>query len=306
MYLFLILVAKLAPLFLMIFLGFFAGRFLEVKKETIANILVYIVVPIVIFTGVLNTKLSLGNLSIPLLFFSLDTFMCLSILYLSKFVWKDATKNVMAFISGTGNMGYFGIPLGLALFGNNILGLVALASLGNNLFQSSVGYFIMANGQHTFKEALLRTLKLPILHAFFLGVILNFLGVKIGGEYSETVSNFTGAFTVLGMMLIGMGISRISRAKIDLKFLAFSFFNKFIIWPLLVLLIIVLDNHIFKLYDSDAHKMMILMSIVPLASNAVSYATLLKIDPEIVSFAILLSTLFSLFYIPLIAVTFLQ
>lgn len=51
--------------------------------------------------------------------------------------------------------------------------------------------------------------------------------------------------------------------------------------------------------------MMLLISACPLAANTVAFATLLKTEPEKAGVAVLLSTVFALFYIPaLVAVLF--
>ncbi len=70
--------------------------------------------------------------------------------------------------------------------------------------------------------------------------------------------------------------------------------------------VIIADNMVFRIYNPSIHKVMILMSIVPLAANTVAFATELKAQPEKASVAVLLSTLFALFYIPLIASLFLS
>jgi malate permease and related proteins len=46
------------------------------------------------------------------------------------------------------------------------------------------------------------------------------------------------------------------------------------------------------------------MAIVPLAANTVALATELKVHPERAAIAVLLSTLFALFYIPFMAYIF--
>jgi len=70
------------------------------------------------------------------------------------------------------------------------------------------------------------------------------------------------------------------------------------------MLVVWVDNITLQLYNTSIHKVMILMSIVPLAANTVAFATELKAQPEKASLAVMLSTLFALFYIPLITLSF--
>jgi malate permease and related proteins len=300
------LLTKLIPLYLIILLGFIAGKYLDVKKETIAPLLIYIIVPVIIFNGVITTKITTSVLSLPILFFILSCFMCLLFFTIARFIWQDATKNILAFTAGTGNTGYFGLPVAIALFDKNILGIYVLSLLGFIIYENTLGFFIIAKGHHTIKESIRKVLTLPTVYAFFLGLFVNLSGVKLGSIYAGAEINFQGAFTILGMMMIGLGLSSIKNYKFDFKFLGLSFFAKFVAWPLLVFFIIYIDSHFFKVYDTNIYKIMILLSIVPFAANTVIFATQLKAHPEKASLAVLLSTLFALFYIPLMVIYFIK
>jgi malate permease and related proteins len=301
MVVFLTLLLKLVPLYITIFLGYIAGRYLNVKKETIAPLLIYIIAPIIIFNGVVTTKINITSLSLPVLFFLLACGMCVLFFAVSKIFWKDNSRNILAFTAGTGNTGYFGLPVALILFNTEQVGLVVLSILGFVLYENTLGFFITARGNCTVRQSIEKVLKLPTIYAFILGLIINISHVSLGQIYTDNIVNVRGAYTILGMMIIGLGLVGIKGFKFDLKFISLSFLAKFIIWPLLVIVIIGLDKLTLNLYSTNVQKVIILMSIVPLAANTVAFATELKAQPEKASIAVLLSTVFALFYIPLIA-----
>ena len=305
MEIFFTLLGKLIPLYVVIFLGYIAGRFLNVRKESIASLLIYIIAPIIVFHGVATTKLTPGVLSLPLLFFTIACILSLLFLWIGKSFWKDTTKNILAFTAGTGNTGYFGIPVALILFDESAVGFIVIAILGLMLYENSVGFFITARGHHTVKEALIKVVRLPTLYAFFLGVLVQLAAIPFGQALSDVMVSFRGAYSMLGMMMIGLGLASINRFSIDYLFLGLSFLAKFILWPLIMLLVVVFDNLWLRLYTPAIHKVLVLLSIVPLAANTVAFATELKAEPEKAALAVGLSTLFALFYIPLIAVFFL-
>ena len=85
-----------------------------------------------------------------------------------------------------------------------------------------------------------------------------------------------------------------------------AFFSKFILWPLLMSVIIFADTYFFHLLTIEIRNIMFLLSLTPLAANTVSFATLLKVQPQKAAIAVLLSTLFALFYIPLIVSLFIK
>ena len=84
------------------------------------------------------------------------------------------------------------------------------------------------------------------------------------------------------------------------RFIEWTFCAKFIIWPILIAGIVFLDTSLLHIFSAEVHKVLILMSIVPLAANTVAIATELRTHPEKASVAVLLSTVFALFFIPLV------
>lgn len=220
---FLALILKIIPLYLLIALGFVAGRYLKVSKETIAKLLIYIIAPAVIFNSVFTTPIAANVLALPVLFFALCSIMCLFTYSISKHIWTDATKNILSFTAGTGNTGYFGLPVAIALFGTDIAGLIIISTLGFVLYENSLGFFITARGHHTVNESINRLLKLPTIYAFAIALILNLFGIKFGQAYTDFASLFRGAYTILGMMLIGLGLAGITNFKFDFKFVTASF-----------------------------------------------------------------------------------
>ncbi len=305
--LFTTILLKLIPLYLMIILGFIASKKLNAQRETIAKILIYIIAPVVIFYGTYSTQINLVNLSLPILFFIICSLTALLFLGIGKLIYKqDNTKNILAFTSGSGNTGYFGLPVILTLLGDQAFSLAVLMILGYLLYENSIGFYIAAKGNYTAKQSLMKVIKLPTIYAFFLGLIFNALHINLGDIATTTIGNFKGAYTLLGMMMIGMGLSTIKIKDIDLKFISIAFFAKFIFWPAIMLGIIFLDKSFIHAYTPEITNVLILISIVPLAANTVAVATELKVHPDKAAIAVFLSTLFALFYIPLMTSIFMN
>lgn len=289
-------------------LGFVAGRYLSIQRKTIGALLLYIFIPVVYFGAVATTPLSLATLSLPVLFFLLCSGIATVSLFLGKFVWgENPLRHICAQASGGGNYGYFAIPVAAAIFDHQTAGLVVLAGLGYVLYENTVGFYIAERGKKSIKKSLLALEKLPALWATVVGIIFNVAHLPIDQNMMNVITNFRGGFTILGMMLIGLGLSSIkfSGFKLDKAYLGMTFFAKFVIWPVIIGCILYLDTTLFHFYTPMAHKVMLLMAIIPLAANTIVYAITLKINPENVAMAVLLSALFALFFIPLVAVRFL-
>ena len=67
-----------------------------------------------------------------------------------------------------------------------------------------------------------------------------------------------------------------------------------------ILGVIYLDREFYMFLNEDLYKVMFLFSIVPLAGNTVTLAVLLNAKPEKASFTVLLSTIVSVVYIPIV------
>ena len=120
------------------------------------------------------------------------------------------------------------------------------------------------------------------------------------------VISMQGAYVVLGMMLIGFGISRINNFSFDYKFISLSFIGKFVMWPLIMLCLILVDYFFLNFYDIETYRAFILLSIVPIAANTGIFATVLDVHPDKVSSSVLFSTFFGLIYVPVISFFYLN
>ncbi|MCE5317689.1 MAG: hypothetical protein LLG04_10105 [Parachlamydia sp.] len=295
---------KILPLYMNIGLGFVASKALGTTRDSIARIMFFIINPLIIFNGVLNVQLNAAVLFLPVLTFAICSSLCIIFYKLGKGWWQDSSRNLMAFSAGSGNTGYFGLPLALLIFNNEAEGVYVLALLGIVLYENSVGYYILAKGTHPPSECARKVLHLPALYAFFGGLCLNLSGMVAPDLFSNFMAHVKGTFTVLGMMIIGLGLANLEHFNFDRKFIELTFLAKFLIWPAIILSFNALDSAYFHFYDVTTHKALVLISIVPMAVNTVIVATLLNSQPEKAASAVVLSTVFALIYVPLMATFF--
>lgn len=289
---------KLIPLYLTVTLGWLAGRFLDASGKHIAGIMLYIVTPSVVFSGVMAAPLTPEVIALPFLVFGLSTVLALVQLKLAKRVITDGSASLIPLCVGSGNTGYFGVPVALLLFGEAGLGLYIVCMLGTTLFENSVGFYLAARGRHDLRSALWRVLKLPSVYAFLAAVVLNLSDIGIPDLFLPLFDNLRGAYSVLGMMIIGMSITSFRGLVGNLRFTGLAFFGKFVVWPAVAVLFWWLDANVFGVYDAAVHKAMFLISITPIAANTVVIATLLDTSPRQAAGTVLLTTLFALAFIP--------
>jgi len=296
--LFVSLFSKIAPLYVIIMTGFLAGRFLQIDRDSLARLVFYMITPFVIFNGVLKTTIHPSTLLLPLVTLSLAALLSALFYSLSKKIWQDKSERIIAFASGSANVGYFGLPIALLLFDDQGEGVYIIAFLGLTLFEVTIGFYRCARGQYQAIESVKKVFLLPTVHAFFLGLLLNFADLRFGAAFDELMVLMKGAYSVMGMMLLGMAMTTVRRLKIDWSFTATAFLMKFIAWPALMLIFILLDKSWLHCFSPIAHSSLFLISIMPLSINTVVMALLFNAQPEKAATTVLLSTLFAFFYVP--------
>jgi predicted permease len=297
---FLTLLGKILPLYFSIILGILSTSILKCNKDTVAKILLFILAPLIVFNATINVKLIPSVLFMPIFFFVLSSIMAFVLLSIFKNMWSDNTSNLLAFSTATGNTGNIGIPLAILFLEPKLVDVFIFTVLASILYQNSVGYYITAKGSFSAKESLRKVLKLPVIYAFILGISFNLLDIKIPLMFVDYSNYLKGAYAILGMMLVGMGMEKIKTDNsLDKKFITYTLAIKFILWPTLILIFIFIDKNFIHFLNDGFYMVMFLFSIVPLAGNTVTVATLLNVKPEKMSLAVFISTLVSLFYIPL-------
>ncbi|MDR0408078.1 MAG: AEC family transporter [Campylobacteraceae bacterium] len=296
---------KIFPLYINIALGYLAGKKLGVARDMIAPLIVYIIAPIIVFSATFQIELDKSIVLIPLTIFIIAAGLCFLTFFVSKKIWQDRTKNLVAFSAGTGNTGYFGIPLAFILLPSDVANIYVLALVVSFLYEYTVGFYIISRSSYTFSQSMIKIVKLPVIYAAVAGFACNISNIDFGDDFTNYLDSFRGAYSILGMMMVGMGLIGIKEVGIDKKFIGMTFFAKFIIWPLIALLIAFLDRNFFHILNENAYNVILVYSIVPMAANTAVMATLFKVKPEQASFAILLSTLFAFFTIPIMAALFL-
>lgn len=303
---FFVLLFKIIPLYMNLILGFIAGKWLHVQRESIATLVIYMVAPIVFFTGIVRMDLTPSLLAVPLLGFTLALIICTGSYLFTRQIYSNARPNIMAAAAGTGNTGYFGLPIAMMLFDAQAVGVYLLLSIGITIYENTVGFYLTAKGNMTAGDALRKTLRLPLIYAFLAGVVVNFSGMTMPELVNDFAGYMRGAYTVLGMMIIGLALSTLARFTLDTGFTVLLFAARFGLWPLLAFGTVWLDRNLLGFYDSHVHKAVILASFMPLAANSAAVAALLKCEPEKIATAVLLSTLFAAIYVPVMVSVFLQ
>ncbi|MGB4191778.1 MAG: AEC family transporter [Rickettsiales bacterium] len=296
---------KLIALFSFVVLGFVSRRFIGIDRLAISQLVFYIISPIVFFQAIAKLNPEVEIFVLPLVTASISSILAILIFLSTKGFVKDTTRAIFSFISTNSNVGYFLLPIVWELFDDVAAGIFVVMVIGNNIYENTVGFFIAARGKFSLKESLLKLLKLPAFYAMIFGFTFSVVDcLSIPAMFNDAILSVKGAYSTLGMMIIGFGLADIKNFKLDFSFIISSFIVKFLFWPGLTLGFIYLDQNVIHFFDPIVYKMLILFSVAPLAANNIVIATVLELHPEKVAASVFLSTIFAIFYVPLVIALF--
>lgn len=276
-------------------LGVGVGKKFSISQKEISTLLVYVISPAVMFVSVLQAPEGKNYLLYTAAAFVVCCVMATVALQLGRLLWAGSEANLFAFAGGTGNTGYFGLPLVLGMFDAQGAAIAVFMILGVNLYEFSYGYYLTSRGHYTVAQSVRKIMGMPILYAFIAAMVLRLSGVHLHSVILNGLSNFKGAYSVLGMMVIGLTMAKFTKLEIDWRFLAAALGWKYVVWPLAAFAAVYLFSaHM----DNVERSIVVLMACVPMAGNTVVIANDLDIHPEKAATAVMASTLLAIVAVP--------
>lgn len=299
---FLLLFTNLIPLYILIALGFAAGRWLHVDRHSLGALAIFICMPVMIFGFVAQLEFKPEYAVLPLVSFSISTIMTVVMLVIGRRVYGDNSANLLAMCGSMGNTGYFGLPLVLLLFEEQWVAVYMFMLLGITIHEATVAYYIAARGSFTVSDSLRKLARFPVIYAITAALIFNFMQIKLPDLFLTYWVYFKGCYVIIGMMIIGVALSKIEKLVIGPRFLALTFLGKFVLWPALAFAFNAIDEAALGLFNAEIHHLIMVLALVPPAANITAFAAQLNLKPEKAATTVLAGTVFALVYIPAVLV----
>lgn len=214
----LIVLNKIASIFLIIALGFFVGKrhvLPENSGEIINKILLNISCPCMVFSAALSQEQdsSLINITIWSALLSIIGFLILP--WVCSFVCKHILKmprdeaGVCAYCCGSNNSGFFGFPVTQTLFGTNVLYTVIVSNLILFFYLYLYGLIFMTpkEGKTNSKQLVSALLHNVCLVSAVIALIMMFAGIGLPPLLFDTIEMCGNVTTPMAMILVGLMLS---------------------------------------------------------------------------------------------------
>ncbi len=291
----------LAPLWMLLAfvgLGALCARRLSLDPRPIATLLIYVIAPVTVFRGLVLGGPTPAYLLLTLGVFVTASLMCLIVGLLARPFFPAEEASLLAFSAGTANTGYFGLPVAMVLLSPEGVTLYLFCLLGMNLFEFTLGFYISARGRFSVRDSLHKILRLPLIYAFIAALAISGLTLPLPAALMEGLEVFPPTYTLLGMMIIGMTLGRLSLKEVDPGFIAAALAVRFGLWPLVSLGGVLLLRTTLGIGEELALALL-LIGVVPLAANLVVVAMEVGSRADKAALAVLVSTLLAPLVMPL-------
>lgn len=208
-------------LFIAIFIGFVSVKtgYLEADmRNVLSKIIIKITLPLMIITSLLSKELN-GDTAINVTVAAASAMAVMTVLFFGGlgtarlFRLKEPTKMLHAVLSGSGNVGFLGYPVALAVFGAEGLFYAVIYGMVNDAIFWTAGVYLINRSAGTLpgKQAVKKLVN-PNTVAFLIGIPLLFFGVKLPPVLNDAFTGIGSVTTYMSMLFIGMTL-----ATIDIK-----------------------------------------------------------------------------------------
>jgi len=281
--------------YVFILLGYMAKRIFkeEMSTKTLTLMSVYFLQPFVTIWGFSTAKLHAEHIYVPLLYLGIILLVLIPTILIGKLIFSDPKERAIFSIAGfVGNTGNIGIPLGIALFGEQSVIYTTLINIANVFVVYIIGVYLYSRGSFNIKDSLFNIIKIPIIPASVVAILINIYDITLSSQIQEFFKMGAYAGIVLQLFLLGTFLQGIRMRELSTKLFIGTMSQKFLIIPLATALILSLTD-----LPLFVQGVIFMEMMVPLAVANINLASLYDCRPKDVTSLILLSTLI---FIPLL------
>lgn len=276
-----------------------AGIITTDNRKSFSNLLINVVLPCNIVNSFMGTmEISQEFLKNCVLAVILSAFIQIFVTYFNHILFRKAgagRRSVMSYGMICSNSSFIGLPVAEELYGS-------LGVLYTSIFQIPVRFTMWTAGLALFtdvnrKSAVKKLIKHPCIIAIFIGFFLMLLPFSLPKVITDTISSISRCTTPVSMFVIGAILADADIRTMFSKDVLYFTFWRLLGLPLLVW-IVLLPFHL----DSLLVSICVIMSGMPAGSTTSILADQYGGDAMFASQMTFVSTLLSVFTIPLLGI----
>jgi malate permease and related proteins len=306
-----IILQQISILGILTLIGYSAAKmnmFADSFSIGLNKLIMKITLPLMIFTSLSKFDFSIEVLKssiFVMIFAFISMFILLWIGTISGKILKLSVHSYTVHRIHTtfGNIAFLGYPLLDSLFpGGSGLLYAVIYHIAVEAMLWTVGVIIFNRSKKIGFWDSMKHLMNPNTIAFVLGIIAFLINLEFPYVIDKAMTGLGGTTIYLSMIYIGIMLSRISiKGTFREKQIYILSFNKMILVPFILLMIINLSQYLFGYSIDDAAKsVVILQTATPCMATIVIMAAEFGSDSELAAKNVFLTTLLSIFTLPLV------
>ena len=259
----------------------------RIDDKTITLINVYFLQVFLTFWGLLIRPIDMTLLLAPSIYLLIVGVLVILSALVAKLLFENKKEYSIATVAAIiGNTGNLGIPINIAIFGEESIPYTTIVNLVNVFIVYTIGVYYYSRGTYDAKTSLMNIVKLPILWAAILAILLSVYKVPIHDSIMNMLmmgayASMTMQLFLFGIYLYGTKIKEISK-RLVIWVLTF----KFIILPLLAFIVLINIE-----MDPMIKGIIFIELMMPLAVANVNLASLYDCKPRVVTALVFISSL---------------
>ena len=283
------LIFSIIGIYIFIVMGFLSKVSFKEKidEKTITLINVYFLQVFLTFWGLLVRPVDITLLYAPSIYLFITLIILVVSALLAKKIFYEQKEYSIATVAALiGNTGNLGIPLCIAIFGEESIPYTTVINLMNVFIVYTIGVFYYSRGSFDVRTSLVNIVKLPILWAAFVAIALSSFGYRPDGVILNTLMMGAYASMTMQLFLFGIYMYGIKIKLISKKLLAWVIAMKFVLIPALTFLVLS-----FVALDPMIKGVIFIEMLMPLAIANVNLASLYDCQAKSVTVLTLITSL---------------
>ncbi|MEA2072592.1 MAG: AEC family transporter [Campylobacterota bacterium] len=282
------IIFSILSIYVFIVMGYIAKMSFKEKidDKTITLINVYFLQVFLTFWGLLIRPIDVTLLYAPSIYLFIVGVLVIVSALVAKFLFEDKKEYSIATVAAIiGNTGNLGIPINIAIFGEESIPYTTVVNLVNVFVVYTIGVYYYSRGTYDAKTSLTNIVKLPILWAAIIAILLSVYEVQIHSSVMNMLmmgayASMTMQLFLFGIYLYGTKIKEISK-RLVLWVVAF----KFVLLPAIAFVVLVNIE-----MDSMIKGIIFIELLMPLAVANVNLASLYECKPRVVTALVFISS----------------
>lgn len=282
------IILSILSIYIFIVMGYMAKHSFkeQIDDKTITLINIYFLQVFLTFWGLLIRPIDISLLYASSIYFVIVLIIVLISAFVAKLLFENKKEYSIATVAAIiGNTGNLGIPINIAIFGEESIPYTTIVNLVNVFIVYTIGVYYYSRGTYDVKTSLTNIIKLPILWAAIVAILLSVYHVEVHSSIMNMLMMGAYASMTMQLFLFGIYLYGTKLKEISKKLLLWVMTLKFIVLPFAAFSVLASVD-----LEPMVKGIVFIELMMPLAVANVNIASLYDCKPRLVTALVFVSS----------------